>query len=53
LCRQQTKVIQNNEDKPVCSIGQGEARNRKYKRPTLGGGQAYDCSFEQAAVPAY
>jgi hypothetical protein len=46
LCRQQVEVIQNHENEHVCSIGQGEARNRKYKRLMLGGGQAYDCSSD-------
>jgi hypothetical protein len=30
----------------VCDNGQGEARCRKYKRPKLGGGQAYDRSAD-------
>jgi hypothetical protein len=30
----------------VCSIGQGEARHKKYKRLKLGGGQAYDLSSD-------
>jgi hypothetical protein len=32
------------------AIGRGEARDRKYKRPKLGGGRAYDLSSEEAAV---
>jgi hypothetical protein len=44
LCRQQAEVIQNLENKHVCSIGQGKARYRKYKRLKLGGGQDYDRS---------
>jgi hypothetical protein len=44
LCRQQAEVIQNYENEHVCSIGQGEARHRKYKRLKLGGSQAYDRS---------
>jgi hypothetical protein len=43
-CRQQAEVIQNHENEHVRGIGQGEARHRKYKRLTLGGGQAYDRS---------
>jgi hypothetical protein len=42
----------NHENEPVHVIGQGEARHRKYKRLKLGGGQAYDCSNDQAAVVA-
>jgi hypothetical protein len=37
LCRQQVEVIQNDDNKNVRTIGQGEARHSK-----LGGGQAYD-----------
>jgi hypothetical protein len=44
LCRQQqAEVIQNHENEHVRSIGQGEARHRKYKRLKLDGGEAYDC----------
>jgi hypothetical protein len=42
LCRQQADVIQNHENEHVRSIGQDEARHRKYKRLKLGDGQAYD-----------
>jgi hypothetical protein len=42
LHRQQAEIIQNHETEHVRSIGQGEARNRKYKRLEPGGGQAYD-----------
>jgi hypothetical protein len=38
------KVIQNHDNENVHTIGQGEARHRKYKRLKLGGGQAYDRS---------
>jgi hypothetical protein len=31
LCRQQAEVIQNHEDEHIRSIGQGEARHRRYK----------------------
>jgi hypothetical protein len=37
LCRQQAEVIQNH-DENVRNIGQGEARQIKYKRLKLGGG---------------
>jgi hypothetical protein len=43
-CRQQAEVIQNHENENVRYIGQGEARDRKYKRLKLGGGHVYDCS---------
>jgi hypothetical protein len=46
LCRKQAEVIRNHENEHVCSIGQGEARHRKYKRLKLGGGQAYDRSSD-------
>jgi hypothetical protein len=46
LCRQKTEVIQNHENEPIRSIGQGEARHRKYKRLKLGGDQAYDRSSD-------
>jgi hypothetical protein len=42
LCRQQAEVIQNHENANVRNIGQGERRQRKYKRLRLGSGQAYD-----------
>jgi hypothetical protein len=32
LCRRQTEVIQNHENKHVRGIGQGESKHRKYKR---------------------
>jgi hypothetical protein len=44
MCRQQTEVIQNNENELVHSKGQGEARHRKYWRLKLGSGQTYDHS---------
>jgi hypothetical protein len=46
LCRQQAAVIQSHENEHVTSIGQGEARNRKYKRLKLCGGQPYDRSSD-------
>jgi hypothetical protein len=42
LCRQQADE-QNHENNRVRSIGQGEARHRKYKK---GGGQVYDRSSD-------
>jgi hypothetical protein len=38
LCRQQAEVIPNHENELVRSVGQGEARHRKYKRLKLDGG---------------
>jgi hypothetical protein len=46
LWRQRAGVIQNRENEHVRFIGQGEARQRKYKRRKLGGGQAYDRSSD-------
>jgi hypothetical protein len=46
LCRQQAEVIQNHDNENVRNIGQGEARQKKYKRLKLGGGHAYDRSCE-------
>jgi hypothetical protein len=46
LCRQQAEVTRNHENEYVRDIEQGEARYRKYKRPQLGGGQAYDRSSD-------
>jgi hypothetical protein len=42
LYRTQAEVILNHVNPNVRGIGQGAARHRKYKRPKLGGGQAYD-----------
>jgi hypothetical protein len=42
LCRAGAKVILNHINKNVRGIGQGEAMQRKCKRPKLGDGQAYD-----------
>jgi hypothetical protein len=47
-----SKVIQKHENVNVRSIGQGEARHRKYKRLKLVGGQAYNRSNDEAAVVA-
>jgi hypothetical protein len=44
LCRRQADVILNHANPNVRAIGQGELTRRKYKRPKLGGGQAYDRS---------
>jgi hypothetical protein len=41
-CRQQAEVIENHENEHVRYIGQGEARQRKYKGIKLGGGHVYD-----------
>jgi hypothetical protein len=45
FCRQQAEVIWNHENEHVCSIEQGEARHRKYKRLTLSSGELYDRSM--------
>jgi hypothetical protein len=50
LCKQQGEVIQNHENENVRNIGQGNPRHRKYKRLTLGGGQAYYDSSDLTAV---
>jgi hypothetical protein len=52
LCRKQAEVIRNHDNEHVRSIGQGEARQRKYKRLKFGAGQAYGRSSDQAAVAA-
>jgi hypothetical protein len=52
LFRQQAEVIQNHENEHIRSIGQGEVRNRKYKRLKLDSGQAYNRSSDYAAVVA-
>jgi hypothetical protein len=41
LCRRHAKVIQNHKNDHVHIIDYGEVRDRKYKRLTLGDGQAY------------
>jgi hypothetical protein len=46
LCRQQAEVIENHENEPVRSIGQGRTRHRKHKELKLGGGQTYDRSSD-------
>jgi hypothetical protein len=52
MCRRQAEVIQNRENEHVRGIGQDEARNRKYKRLKLGGGQVYNRSSDLVAVVA-
>jgi hypothetical protein len=44
LCMYTIIQTRNHENEHVRSIGQSEARHRKYKSLKLGGGQAYDCS---------
>jgi hypothetical protein len=46
LCRTQAEVILNRVNPNVRGIGQGESRQRKYKRLKHGGGQAYDRSAD-------
>jgi hypothetical protein len=46
LCRQQAEVIQNRDNENVRNIGQGEPRQRKFKKLKLGGGQAYHRSSD-------
>jgi hypothetical protein len=46
LRRQQTEVILNHENENVRNIGQGDARDRRYKGHKLGGGQTYDRSTD-------
>jgi hypothetical protein len=50
LCRQQAEVVQNHENANFGNIGNAESQDRKYKRLEFGGGQAYDCSSDEAAV---
>jgi len=45
LCRQQATVILNHENVNIRIIGQGEDRQRKSKRLSLGGDQAYERSI--------
>jgi hypothetical protein len=44
LCRQQAKGMQNHKNEDFRDIGRDEDGHRKYERPKLGGGQAYDHS---------
>jgi hypothetical protein len=46
LCRQQAEVTQNYKNEQGRSIGQGEAKRRKYKKLKLGCGQTYDPSSD-------
>jgi hypothetical protein len=50
VCRQQAEVIQNHENEPVRSIGQGVARHRKYKRLKLGGYKLMTVQVQVAVV---
>jgi hypothetical protein len=52
FCALRAEVIENRENEHVRSIGQGEARHKKYKKLNFGGGQAYDRSNDKAAVVA-
>jgi len=51
LCRQQAVIIQCKHVN-VCNTGQGESIHMKYVRLKVGGGQAYDCSSDSAAILA-
>jgi hypothetical protein len=44
LLRQQAEVMQNHKNVHARSIGEGEARYRKYQNFKLGSGQGYDRS---------
>jgi hypothetical protein len=44
LCRTQAEEILNHINPNVRCVGQGEARDQKYKRLKLGGSRAYDRS---------
>jgi hypothetical protein len=44
--RNKAEVIQNHKNEHVRSIGQGEARHRKYKKLKLGSDQAYGRSSD-------
>jgi hypothetical protein len=46
LCTQRAKIIQHHENEHIRSVGQGEARYRKYKMLKLGGGQPYKRSSD-------
>jgi hypothetical protein len=46
LCRTRAKVILNYVNPNVHGTGQAEAMHKKYKRPKLGGGQAYNHSAD-------
>jgi hypothetical protein len=46
LCRTQAEIILNHVNPHVRGTGQGDSGRRKYKRLTLGGGQAYDRSAD-------
>jgi hypothetical protein len=44
FCKIQTGVIHIHKNPNVCAIRQGEAMQKKSKRPKFGGGQAYEHS---------
>jgi hypothetical protein len=46
LCRHQAEAVQDQENVNVRNAGQSEAIQRKYMKPKLGGGQAYDRSSD-------
>jgi hypothetical protein len=46
LYRQQAEVTENYHNPNICSIGQGEAQHKKYKRLKLGGGEVYGRSSD-------
>jgi hypothetical protein len=46
LRRHEAEVTQKHDNKNIRNIGQGKAQHRKYKRLTLGGGQAYNRSID-------
>jgi hypothetical protein len=46
LCKKQAELILNHANPNVRDIGQGEARDRKYKKFKLGGCKAYDRSAD-------
>jgi hypothetical protein len=50
LCKQHAEVIQTHDNENIHTIGQGKARQRKYKRFKLGGSQVYDHSGDWTAV---
>jgi hypothetical protein len=52
IVQAKAEVIQNHENEHDHSIGQGEARHRKYKTIKLGGGQVYDRLSNSAAIVA-
>jgi hypothetical protein len=51
LCKQKVEVIQNHENEHVCSIGQYEARHRKYKRLKFGSGATHTATRFPKLLP--